>query len=100
MNDRNSGKRLDSGSTDQRLIEQLHRVQEDLETYYIAKAELEEALALEISKLDVKKQELQELSQELALKERCIDDLRQSWSWRLTGPLRHVGSFFSVLSGK
>jgi hypothetical protein len=100
MIDRNSDKKLDSGSTEQRLIEQLHRVQEDLETYYIAKVELEEALALRISKLDAKKQELQELSQELALKERCINDLRQSWSWRLTSPLRSVGSLFSALSGK
>lgn len=86
------------------LMLQLHQVQEELESYFLANRDLQRQLqnaSSDTSALDGSRQELEQarkeldqVKKELDMTRTAVSDMQSSLSWKLTAPLRSVLGVF------
>jgi hypothetical protein len=84
------------------LLLQLHQVQEELESHFLANRSLERKLRGQekLSQQSVGlQQELLSIHQELVTSRAEVNALRESLSWRLTAPLRKILDVFGGRRG-
>jgi septal ring factor EnvC (AmiA/AmiB activator) len=72
------------------LLRNLHQVQEELESFYLEGGELEKKLRKTSTEKQRAEKKLRDVEFRLTTKDRKIEAMRRSLSWRLTKPLRGV----------
>lgn len=76
------------------LLRNLHQVQEELESFYLEGGELEKKLRKTSTEKQRAEKKLRDVEFRLTTKDRKIEAMRRSLSWRLTKPLRAVSKLF------